>query len=72
MSDILTVDELAAVARVMTEAGTEPAGPLTSTLIAGGRSNLTLRLCSIESGQQLGEIVVNNAGRVRSTYQSPC
>lgn len=30
-------------------------------------SNLTLRLCSIESGQQLGEIVVNNAGRVRST-----
>ncbi|THV12224.1 phosphotransferase family protein [Nocardioides caeni] len=28
----------------MTEAGTEPAAPLTSTLIAGGKSNLTLRL----------------------------
>ena len=40
----LTPAELAAVAAVMTAAGTTPAGPLSATLIAGGRSNLTFRL----------------------------
>lgn len=40
----LTPAELAAVADVMTAAGTTPAGPLSATLIAGGRSNLTFRL----------------------------
>ena len=40
----LTSDELAAIAEVMTRAGTTPAGPLSADLIAGGRSNLTFRL----------------------------
>lgn len=44
MSVALTEAELAGVAAVMGEAGAEPAGPLTATLIAGGRSNLTFRL----------------------------
>lgn len=48
-TDILSADELASVARVMAEAGTVPAGPLTARLIAGGKSNLTLRL---EDGEQ--------------------
>ena len=40
----LTPAELDAVASVMAASGTTPAGPLSSTLIAGGRSNLTFRL----------------------------
>lgn len=44
MSDILSPEELAAIAQVMADAGTVPARPLASTLIAGGKSNLTLRL----------------------------
>ena len=40
----LTAGELAAVAEVMTGAGTAPGGPLSARLIAGGRSNLTFRL----------------------------
>lgn len=40
----LTAAELAAVADTMTASGVAPAGPLESTLIAGGRSNLTFRL----------------------------
>lgn len=41
---VLADRELAGVARVMREAGAEPAGPLSARLIAGGRSNLTVRL----------------------------
>jgi aminoglycoside phosphotransferase (APT) family kinase protein len=44
VTDQLSASELAGVAAVMTRAGVEPAGPLESTLIAGGRSNLTFRL----------------------------
>lgn len=44
MSESLSVAELDAVAAVLAGAGFVPAGPLTSTLIAGGRSNLTFRL----------------------------
>lgn len=44
MSAVLTEAELAAVARVMADQGTAPAGPLEATLIAGGKSNLTFRL----------------------------
>lgn len=40
----LTEAELAGVAQAMAAVGAEPAGPLTSSLIAGGRSNLTFRL----------------------------
>ncbi len=40
----LTDAELTGVAHVMTDAGTDPAGPLTAALITGGRSNLTFRL----------------------------
>ncbi|GAA4752599.1 phosphotransferase family protein [Nocardioides endophyticus] len=40
----LTAPELAGVAAVMSAVGVTPAGPLTSALIAGGRSNLTFRL----------------------------
>jgi aminoglycoside phosphotransferase (APT) family kinase protein len=40
----LTPSELAAVADVLTAAGTEVVGPLRASLIAGGRSNLTFRL----------------------------
>lgn len=41
---VLTVSELSSVAEVLTAAGVEVAGPLSSTLIPGGRSNLTFRL----------------------------
>lgn len=34
----------------------------------GYGTNLTLRLCSRRTGNQLGTVVVNNAGRVRSEY----
>ncbi|TYL46397.1 phosphotransferase family protein [Nocardioides sp. BGMRC 2183] len=47
--DLLTTAELAAVARVMTDAGTTPAGPLTADLISGGKSNLTFRLSDGDS-----------------------
>ncbi len=40
----LTTTELEAVAVALVDAGARVAGPLTSTLIAGGRSNLTFRL----------------------------
>ena len=40
----LTEAELAGIADVMGAAGTPPAGPLSATLITGGRSNLTFRL----------------------------
>ncbi len=40
----LTRTELDGVAEAMTGAGEPPAAPLTATLIAGGRSNLTFRL----------------------------
>jgi aminoglycoside phosphotransferase (APT) family kinase protein len=40
----LTDAELTRVALVMADAGQAPAGPLTATLITGGRSNLTFRL----------------------------
>ncbi|TIC88421.1 phosphotransferase family protein [Nocardioides sp. GY 10113] len=43
-TEILGADELAAVATVMAQAGTTPEGPLTARVIAGGKSNLTLRL----------------------------
>ncbi|MEQ6901025.1 phosphotransferase family protein [Nocardioides sp. YIM 152588] len=43
-TDVLTRAELDAVASVMAAARTTPAGPLTSRLISGGKSNLTLRL----------------------------
>jgi aminoglycoside phosphotransferase (APT) family kinase protein len=42
--NVLNEAELSAVATVMTSAGVELDGPLAATLIAGGRSNLTLRL----------------------------
>jgi len=41
---VLTESELRGVAEVLTAAGVELAGPLSSTLIPGGRSNLTFRL----------------------------
>lgn len=41
---VLSPADLAAVSAEMAHAGVEIAGPLTSALIAGGRSNLTLRL----------------------------
>ena len=41
---MLTVGELAGVARVMRERGVEITGPLEASLIVGGRSNLTYRL----------------------------
>jgi aminoglycoside phosphotransferase (APT) family kinase protein len=37
----LTPDELAAVAVAMADAGTDPSGELSATLMSGGRSNLT-------------------------------
>ncbi|CAB4698164.1 MAG: phosphotransferase [Actinobacteria bacterium] len=40
----LSDGDLAAVARVLADAGAAPVGPLSATLIAGGRSNLTFRL----------------------------
>ncbi|WP_141015580.1 phosphotransferase family protein [Nocardioides sambongensis] len=42
--ELLSTEELAAVAGVMSDAGTTPAAPLTARLIAGGKSNLTFRL----------------------------
>lgn len=44
MTDRLLDQELVGVATVMAAAGADLAGPLTSSLIAGGRSNLTFRL----------------------------
>jgi aminoglycoside phosphotransferase (APT) family kinase protein len=41
---VLTAAELSRVAEVLTATGVDLAGPLSSTLIAGGRSNLTFRL----------------------------
>lgn len=40
----LSVEELAGIARVMSEAGVALAGPLTAVPLSGGRSNLTFRL----------------------------
>ena len=40
----LTAQELAGVAGLLSGAGVEPVGPLSSRLIAGGRSNLTFLL----------------------------
>jgi aminoglycoside phosphotransferase (APT) family kinase protein len=44
VSTALTEQELRAVAARMVDAGVRLAGPLTASLIAGGRSNLTFRL----------------------------
>lgn len=41
---ILSSEELAAVAGVMTEAGVSLAGPLSASMMSGGKSNLTLAL----------------------------
>ncbi|MBS44308.1 MAG: acyl-CoA dehydrogenase [Nocardioides sp.] len=40
----LTTDELAAIGRVLTDAGVDLVGPLRARLLSGGRSNLTFRL----------------------------
>lgn len=68
MSDptVLTPAELASVAEVMTTAGTTPAGPLSSRLIAGGRSNLTFRLDDGESSWVLR--TPPRAGRTPSAH----
>ncbi|MDT9593273.1 phosphotransferase family protein [Nocardioides zeae] len=51
MTSPLTEDELATVARVMREAGAEVAGALSATVLAGGRSNLTVRLEDADGGR---------------------
>jgi aminoglycoside phosphotransferase (APT) family kinase protein len=40
----LSPAELGLIAGLLRHAGTEPRGPLTASLIAGGKSNLTFRL----------------------------
>jgi aminoglycoside phosphotransferase (APT) family kinase protein len=44
MTTSLTEQDLRSVAATMADAGVAPTGPLTASLIAGGRSNLTFRL----------------------------